>query len=73
MDVGLPKQTASFHSRFSGTRRAIGGVTYRLDVGASGAMLNGFIVHTVLLQICARTHLEILKDGWDRGNGKRCN
>ena len=44
----------------------------RLDVGASGAMLNGFIVHTVLLQICARTHPEILKDGWDRGNGKGC-
>ena len=56
MDVGLPKQTALFHYRFYGT----GQLEVRHIGSTSGlqelCMLNGFIVHTVLLQICARKH-----------------
>ena len=76
MDVGLPKQTALFHYRFYGTGRAIGGVTYRLDVRASGAMHVKWVYcsHSSSPNVCKKTPEMLKMEGWmgSRGNGKGC-
>ena len=77
MDVGLPKQTALFHYRFYGTGRAIGGDSFRLNVGASGAMHVKWVYcsHSSSPNLCKNAP-EILKNGrMDRieGMGKGAN
>ena len=66
MDVGLPKQTASFHSWFSGTRRAIGGETIRIGVGASEAMHVKWVYcsHSSSPNLCKNAAEMLKMEGW---------